>query len=68
MANAVDTILADARKAIIKRERLVAQLRQTDLELSSLTQQYRTEAKVWITSPVMLRHAVEARIGKKLAA
>ena len=68
MANAVDTILADARKAIIKRERLVAQLRQTDMELSSLTQQYRTEAKVWITSPVMLRHAVEARIGKKLAA
>ena len=68
MTNAVDTILADARKAIVKRERLVAQLRQTDTELSSLTQQYRTEAKVWITSPVMLRHAVEARIGKKLAA
>jgi hypothetical protein len=68
MANAVDTILADARKAIVKRERLVAQLRQTDMELSSLTQQYRTEAKVWITSPTMLRHAVEARIGKKLAA
>ena len=68
MANAVDAILTDARKAIIKRERLVAQLRQTDLELSRLTQQYRTEAKVWITSPVMLRHAVEARIGKKLAA
>jgi len=68
MADAVDTILSDARKAIVKRERLVAQLRQTDTELSRLTQQYRTEAKVWITSPVMLRHAVEARIGKKLAA
>jgi len=68
MADTVDTILSDARKAIVKRERLVAQLRQTDMELSRLTQQYRTEAKVWITSPVMLRHAVEARIGKKLAA
>jgi hypothetical protein len=68
MADAVDSILSDARKAIVKRERLVAQLRQTDMELSRLTQQYRTEAKVWITSPVMLRHAVEARIGRKLAA
>ena len=68
VADAVDTILSDARKAIVKRERLVAQLRQTDLELSRLTQRYREEAKVWITSPVMLRHAVEARIGKKLAA
>lgn len=64
----VDTILADARKALVKRDRLAAQLRQTDLELSILTQRYRTEAKIWITSPVMLRHAVEARIGKKLAA
>ena len=64
----VDTILADARKALIKRDRLAAQLKQADLELSILTQRYRTEAKIWITSPVMLRHAVEARIGKKLAA
>ena len=64
----VDTILADARKALVKRDRLAAQLKQADLELSILTQRYRTEAKIWITSPVMLRHAVEARIGKKLAA
>ena len=68
MTDNIDTILADARKALIKRDRLAAQLRQTDLELSILTQRYRTEAKIWITSPVMLRHAVEARIGKKLAA
>jgi hypothetical protein len=68
MTDNIDTILADARKALVKRDRLAAQLRQTDLELSILTQRYRTEAKIWITSPVMLRHAVEARIGKKLAA
>ena len=68
MTDTVDTILADARKALIKRDRLAAQLRQADQELSTLTQRYRTEAKVWITSPIMLRHAVEARIGKKLAA
>lgn len=64
----VDTILADARKALVKRDRLAAQLRQADTELSTLTQRYRVEAKVWITSPLMLRHAVEMRIGKKLAA
>ena len=68
MSDTVDTILADARKALVKRDRLAAQLRQADMELSILTQRYRTEAKIWITSPLMLRHAVEARIGKKLAA
>lgn len=68
MPDTVDTILADARKAIVKRERLAAQLKLADMELSNLTKRYREEAKIWITSPVMLRHAVEARIGKKLAA
>ena len=68
MPDTLDTILTDARKALVKRDRLAAQLRQADQELSSLTQRYRTEAKIWITSPLMLRHAVEQRIGKKLAA
>jgi hypothetical protein len=68
MSEAVDTILSDARKALVKRDRLAEQLRQVDQELSGLTQRYRVEAKIWITSPLMLRHAVEARIGKKLAA
>lgn len=68
MAEALDTILSDARKALVKRDRLAEQLRQVDQELSGLTQRYRVEAKIWITSPLMLRHAVEQRIGKKLAA
>ena len=68
MSDAINSILADARKAIVKRDRLAEQLRQADLELSGLTQRYRTVSKIWITSPLMLRHAVEARIGKKLAA
>ena len=68
MSEALDTILSDARKALVKRDRLAEQLRQVDQELSGLTQRYRVEAKIWITSPLMLRHAVEARIGKKLAA
>lgn len=68
MSDELNAILADARKALVKRDRLAEQLRQADLELSQLTQRYRIEAKVWITSPLMLRHAVEARIGKKLAA
>lgn len=68
MADTLDTILSDARKALVKRDRLAAQLRQADQELSSLTQRYRVVSKIWITSPLMLRHAVEQRIGKKLAA
>jgi hypothetical protein len=68
MTDTVDSVLSDARKALVKRDRLAEQLRQADLELSTLTQRYRTVSKIWITSPLMLRHAVEARIGKKLAA
>jgi hypothetical protein len=68
MSEAVDNILSEARKALVKRDRLAEQLRQVDQELSGLTQRYRVEAKIWITSPLMLRHAVEQRIGKKLAA
>jgi hypothetical protein len=68
MSEALDTILSEARKALVKRDRLAEQLRQVDQELSGLTQRYRVEAKIWITSPLMLRHAVEQRIGKKLAA
>jgi hypothetical protein len=68
MTDTIDTVLSDARKALVKRDRLAEQLRQADLELSQLTQRYRTVSKIWITSPLMLRHAVEARIGKKLAA
>jgi hypothetical protein len=68
MTDTVDSVLSEARKALVKRNRLAEQLRQADLELSQLTQRYRTVSKIWITSPLMLRHAVEARIGKKLAA
>jgi hypothetical protein len=68
MTDTVDSVLSEARKALVKRDRLAEQLRQADLELSQLTQRYRTVSKIWITSPLMLRHAVEARIGKKLAA
>lgn len=67
MTDTLNNILTDARKTLVKRNRLAEQLRQADLELSCLTQRYRVETKVWITSPLMLRHAVEARIGKKIA-
>lgn len=68
MPDTIDSVLTDARKALVKRDRLAAQLREVDQELSSLTQRYRVVSKIWITSPLMLRHAVEQRIGKKLAA
>lgn len=64
----LDGVLSEAHETLVKRDRLAAQLRQVDMELSGLTQRYRAVSKIWITSPLMLRHAVEARIGKKLAA
>jgi hypothetical protein len=68
MTDTLNDILTDARRAIVKRERLAEQLRQADIEVSRITQRYRVEAKIWITSPLMLRHAVEEHTGKTLAA
>jgi hypothetical protein len=64
----VNHIIADARKALAKRDRLAQQLRQADAEVNAVTKRYSVEMKLWGFTSSMLRHAVEARTGKKIAA
>ena len=64
----VDHIIADARKALAKRDRIAQQLRDADSDVKAVVKRYRVAMKVWGYTPDMLRHAVEARTGKKIAA
>ena len=64
----VDNIIADARKALAKRDRLAQQLVEADNDVKAIVKRYSIEMKVWGFTPSMLRHAVEARTGKKIAA
>jgi hypothetical protein len=64
----VDNIIADARKALAKRDRIAQQLAEADSDVKAIVKRYSIEMKVWGFTPAMLRHAVEARTGKKIAA
>ena len=63
-----DHIIADARKALAKRDRIAQQLVEADNDVKAIVKRYSIEMKVWGFTPSMLRHAVEARTGKKIAA
>jgi hypothetical protein len=63
-----DRIIADGRKALAKRDRLAQQLIEVDNEIKEVVKRYSLEMKLWGFTPSMLRHAVEARTGKKIAA
>ena len=66
--NDTDRIITDARKALAKRDRLAQQLREADTEIKDVIRRYSAEMKLWGFTPDMLRRAVEARTGKKIAA
>jgi hypothetical protein len=63
-----DNIINDARKALAKRDRIAQQLAEADNDIKALVKRYSVEMKLWGFTPAMLRHAVEARTGKKIAA
>ena len=52
---------ARAAKAIAKRDRLQAQIRETDAELQSHITAYAQATRVWGFTPTMMRHACVAR-------
>ena len=66
--NDADRIIADGRKALAKRDRLAQQLRDADNDVKAAVKRYSIAMKVWGYTPDMLRRAVEARTGKKIAA
>ena len=57
-------IIKRANAAFKKRDKLAAELRQVDAEISELVRAYSLAMKLWGFTPTMLRHAVEARLGK----
>lgn len=54
-------IAAVAAEAFRRRDELAAELRLLDTIIKGLTRDYGTAARVWGLTPLMLRHACEAR-------
>jgi hypothetical protein len=61
-----ETITA-AAVAFEKRDALKAQMDTVDAEIADLVKHYSTAMRMWGFTPLMLRRAVEARMGQKLA-
>ena len=57
-------IIKRANAAFKKRDKLAAELKAADAEISELVRAYSLAMKLWGFTPTMLRHAVDARLGK----
>jgi hypothetical protein len=57
-------VIKAAAAAFKKRDKLAAELRAADAEISGLVREYSLAMKLWGFTPTMLRHAVAARLGK----
>lgn len=62
-----EKVIKRAKAALLKQEKLKAQLRKVDAEIRQICQDYRTVTKTWIVRPESLKFAVEAREGKLAA-
>ena len=60
-------ILKRAKSTFAKQDKLKAQMREVEAQITMLCADYRHVTKTWITRPESLRNAVEAREGKKAA-
>jgi hypothetical protein len=61
-------VIAAAAVAFEKRDALKAEMDVIDEQITGLVRQYGDAMRMWGFTPVMLRRAVEARTGQKLAA
>lgn len=57
-------VIKAAAAAFKKRDKLAAELKAADAEISELVRAYSLAMKLWGFTPTMLRHAVDARLGK----
>ena len=57
-------VIKAAATAFKKRDKLAAELKQADAEIAELVRAYSLAMKLWGFTPTMLRHAVDARLGK----
>jgi len=57
-------VILKARDAFNERDRLARQLQEVDGEIKALVIAYSAEMRLWGLTPMMLRHAVRARLGE----
>jgi hypothetical protein len=60
-------VIAAAAVAFEKRDALKAEMDAIDEQITGLVRQYGDAMRMWGFTPMMLRRAVEARTGQKLA-
>lgn len=60
-------VIRAAAAAFKKRDKLTAELRALDVEINQLVRKFELVERVWMMTPVKLRHEVERRTRKKAA-
>jgi len=60
-------VIKAAAAAFKKRDRLAAEMDAIDAEIAGLVKHYSLAMRMWGFTPLMLRRAVEARMGRKVA-
>ena len=58
-------VIAAAAVAFDRRDVLKAQMDAIDAEIAELVKHYSTAMRMWGFTPLMLRRAVEARMGRR---
>ena len=57
-------VIAKAADAFKRRDAALRELQEIDAEIKGLVRSYSIAMKMWGFTPTMLRHTVEARLGK----
>lgn len=60
-------VIAAAADAFERRDRLAKELEQIDAEIAGLVKEYSMAMRMWGYTPLMLRRAVQARLGLRVA-
>jgi hypothetical protein len=60
-------VIRAAAAAFKRRDKLAAELRVLDTEINRLVRQFEVVERVWMMTPVKLRHEVDRRTRKKAA-
>ena len=60
-------VIRAAAAAFKKRDKLAAELRALDVEINQLVRKFELVERVWMMTPVKLRHEVDRRVRKKAA-
>jgi len=68
MSRSMDMVMADAAAELEANENLRRALRRSDARVADLCREYGDAMRQWGVAPHHLRQAVEARLGRAIAA